>query len=792
MPERFHRFLYQPCLPLGADGRKATMSKEHIELSRRAAAEGSVLLKNENETLPLKKGEKVAMFGIGTVDYMKGGTGSGDVCTAYICNNLDGMRQKAKEGKVQVYEPLAAFYESFAAAERIRLEPLRNEEVWKMEKLPYGPERSREDTRIRLKYKLGEPELSRELLEGAAAFADTAIVSISRFSGEDWDRKAEKGDYYLSDAEQALIDSVKALFGKVVVVLNVGGIVDTVCLSGDPKVGAVLLSWQGGMEGGLATADLLCGDAVPSGKLTDTFAKSYDDYPSSAGFDAHDDYVDYNEDIYVGYRYFETVPGAREKVNYPFGYGLSYTSFALSGMHAFFDDAFVTVTACVTNTGKRPGREVVQVYYSAPQGVLGKPARELAAFQKTKLLEPGQSQVLAMRFAIADMASYDDLGKLQKSAYVLEQGVYRFYVGTSVADVTLLKQTYEVAEAVRITEQLTSRCAPIALTERMCADGSMEQLPTGGSVNRECPVHEPVTAQAPKDPVHLNQVGTGISMDEFIAQLTDRELADLVGGNRNIGVSNTCTYGGNERLRIPRFPTADGPAGLRLGAECGIPTTAWPIATALACSWDTELVAQVGAAGALEVKENNLAVWLTPALNIHRNPRCGRNFEYYSEDPYVSGKIAAAMVQGIQSRNVGVSVKHFACNNKELNRTASDSRVSERALREIYLKGFEICVKEASPWTVMTSYNVLNGIHTSECVDLIEGILRQEWGYEGIVTTDWGVKNDPILEIRAGSDLKMPDGYPDEVMEALQCGKLTRGDLEHCVRRLLAFMLKFE
>ncbi len=792
MPERFHRYLFQPCLPLGKDGKKATMCQEHLDLARQAAAEGAVLLKNDKNTLPLAQGEKIALFGIATVDYIKGGTGSGDVYTAYLRSNLDGLKIKEQEGKVQIYQPLAEFYRDFLEKERARLEPLRWAEVREMEKMPYGFARSREDSRIRLKYKVGEPELTDSQIVSAAAFAGTAMISLSRISGEDWDRIPRPGDYYLSEAEKTLIDRVTAAFSKVIVVLNVGGVIDTKWLAENRKIGAALLTWQGGTEGGLAAADILCGDVNPSGKLTDTFASSFDDYPSSAGFDAHVEYVDYNEDIYVGYRYFETIPGAKEKVIYPFGFGLSYTSFALSGLHAFCDGDAITVTATVENTGRVPGKEVVQVYYAAPQGVLGKPAKALIAFQKTKLLAPGERQTLAMTFPVNDMASYDDLGKLQKSAYLLEQGAYRFYVGTSVADVTELAYAYEVNEAYRVTQQLVSRCYPVALEERMLSDGSMEKLPVGGTVNRECPVHTPLTAQPPREALHLNQVGIQITPEEFVAQMTDGELAELLGGKGNVGVSNTCTFGGNDRLKIPRFATADGPAGLRLGWECGIPTTAWPVGTLLACTWDTELVYKVGEAGAKEVKENNLAIWLTPALNIHRNPLCGRNFEYYSEDPYVSGKMASAMVKGIQSQKVGTSVKHFAANNKELNRTVSDSRVSERALREIYLKGFEICVKEARPWTVMTSYNVLNGIHTSESVDLTEGILRQEWGFDGIVTTDWGVKNDPVLEVRVGSDMKMPNGYPEELLEALQNGTLTRADLEVCALRLVNTFLKFE
>lgn len=730
MAKRFSRFLYQPCIPLGTDGKCVTASREHLSLSRKAATEGMVLLKNEKEVLPLPYGEKVTLFGTAVTEYVKGGGGSGDVYTPYVRSIYDGMLLKEQEGKIS-------------------------------------------------------------LLQETPEEADTAIFIISRFSGEGSDRSPEKGDFYLTDEEQALADKVCKTFQKVIVVLNVGGMIDTEWFAENPKIQGALLGWQAGCEGGLAVADILCGDVNPSGKLTDTFAKSFDDYPSSAGFHASEDYVDYQEDIYVGYRYFETIPGAKEKVNYPFGYGLSYTTFALSGLSAFHDADRITVTGTVTNTGTRAGREVVQVYYSAPQGVLGKPAKELAAFQKSKLLQPGESQTLALSFKIEDMASFDDLGKLQKSACLLEKGDYKIFVGTSVREVLELAYTYTVEEDYRVTSQLESRCAPIALKVRMKADGSMEEL-SAGQLKEAYPPHPGSTAKAPEEPVMLDQVGKDCTLDEFIAQFTDEELAQLVGGNRNSGVSNTCSFGGLSRLGVPLFPTADGPAGLRLSEDCGIPTTAWPCATLLACSWDTDLVREIGAAGALEVKENNLAVWLTPALNIHRSPLCGRNFEYFSEDPLISGKMAAAIVNGIQSQKIAASAKHFTCNNKEGNRENSDSRVSERALREIYLKGFEICVKESQPWTVMTSYNLLNGIHTSESYELIDGILREEWGFQGMVTTDWGVKNDPVKEVRAGNDMKMHVGYPQDLLAALQEGILTRGDLEACVRRILMLFLRFE
>ena len=282
------------------------------------------------------------------------------------------------------------------------------------------------------------------------------------------------------------------------------------------------------------------------------------------------------------------------------------------------------------------------------------------------------------------------------------------------------------------------------------------------------------------------------TMEEFLAQLTNGQLIDLLCGQPNTGVANTFGMGNLPEYGVPNVMTADGPAGVRIQPEMGVCTTAWPCATLLACTWNPQLVERVGAAGAMEMKENNLGVWLTPAMNIHRSPLCGRNFEYYSEDPLIAGKMAAAMVRGIQSCHIGASVKHFCCNNKETNRKASDSRVSERALREIYLKGFEIAVKEAQPWTLMTSYNLLNGRYTSEREDLLEGILREEWGYQGMITTDWWNGAYQYLEIRAGNDLKMGAGEPDRTMEALREGKITREEIKACAKRVLETILKFD
>lgn len=787
--EKWTRIAHQPCLPMGKDGRLVTACEEHIRLSRTAATEGMVLLKNDNGVLPLKRGCKAAVFGKAQIDYVRGGGGSGEVTTSYTRNIYEGLKKKEEEGKLQVFDALSHFYE-----ENVK------------QQYAGGTENG----------KTVEPAVPEELLLAARRFTDTAVITVCRFSGEGWDRKGipGDGDFYLSPQEQAMVDAVTAAFPKVAVVLDVGGMVDSAWFKDNDRIQSVLLAWQAGIEGGLAVADILCGDVNPSGKLVDTFAGSFDDYPSSANFNESEDYVEYTEDIYVGYRYFETIPNAAEKVNYPFGYGLSYTDFAIEDCSAQLRGegaaAQIVAQASVTNTGCRAGKEVVQLYCCAPQGKLGKPARVLCAFAKTRCLQPGETQKVTLAFAVDSMASYDDTGKVAKSAYVMEAGEYTFHLGNSVRNTTELSFRY-VEKENRVTVQLQERVAPVLLKKRMLSDGSYEELPVqpdcGIDMSPDFMEGKPpykgswagdAIAQttgegAPAEKAVLMDVVNGkVTMEQFLAQLTNGQLIDLLCGQPNTGVANTFGMGNLPEYGVPNLMTADGPAGVRIRPSMGVCTTAWPCATLLACSWNPEIVYEVGAAGAREMKENNLGVWLTPAMNIHRSPLCGRNFEYYSEDPLIAGTMAAAKVNGIQSEHIGASVKHFACNNKETNRKASDSRVSERALREIYLKGFEIAVKEAQPWTLMTCYNLINGRYASEREDLLAGILREEWGFEGMVTTDWWNKAYQYKEIKAGNDLKMGSGDPDEVLTALKEGKVTRAEIEICAARILETIMKLD
>ena len=803
--DKWQRFEYLPVRPLGSDGGTVTGSSEHIALSRKAAVEGSVLLKNNENILPLSKGSKIAVFGKGSYDYVKGGGGSGDVTVAYTKSVAEGLMEKAKEGKIEVYEPLLDFYKDYVSSH------------YKMGAVPGLFE---------------EAELPASLLHDARAFSDLAVVVISRFSGENWDRSSkdspvfsteeytkqlldiqhelfEDGDFYLSRKERDLIASVSGNFDNIIVVLNVGGMVDVSWIEDNSNIKAAINALQGGIEGGSAVADLIVGDENPSGRLVDTYARDLDDYPSTFNFHENLSYVDYSDDIYVGYRYFSTVPDKQERVIYPFGYGLSYSTFEIKEKAFIKEGTNITVSFDVTNNGPFSGKTVVELYARPSQnGDLDKPSRVLCGFGKTPLLENGETKEITISFSFSDFASFDE----RISSFVLDKGVYCFEFTDDGVSFKPLSGLVENKEIV-ILERCHKYLVPNALKNRMNSNGELEALLVNEEKGPESLIGMQdfpsleciIPVQSPRERMSmqkldkmlqsfsLHQVSDGrMDLDSFIAALPIDVLIDITGGQPNTGVANTFGFGNQAEYGIPNVMTADGPAGLRINSECGVCTTAWPCATALASTWNTELVEEVGAAGGREVKENNLGLWLTPAVNIHRSPLCGRNFEYYSEDPLVAGKMGCAMVKGIQSNGIGACVKHFAFNNKETNRKDSDSRVSERAAREIYLKQFEMIVKDAHPVAIMSSYNIVNGVRASENWELLTGILRDEWGFEGFVTTDWWTHGEHYLELLAGNDLKMASGYPERVKEAYEKGYITLDDIRRNVKAILSGILRLD
>jgi len=776
---KWQRVQYMIAAPLGENRYYMTACAEHAQLAREAACEGMVLLKNENALLPFTRGTKLAVFGKACIDYVKGGGGSGNVRPPYIRTLMDGLNEK----NMAFFAPLKDYYAEYVEGEYAK------------ELLPGW---------------VAEPELPDELVKQAREYTDTAIITISRYSKEDYDRtgKPHDGDFYLSLAEEEMVKKVLAAFDKVCVILNTGGMMDTLWFKDEPKIQSALLAWQPGMEGGNAIADILCGDVCPSGRLTDTFAVDFDAYPSSSNFNESDMYVEYQEDIYVGYRYFETVPVAAEKVCYPFGYGLSYTDFAITEA-AWKEEKGLVFTAKVTNTGKYTGKQVVQLYCAAPQGKLGKAARSLIGFAKTDALAPGASETVTIKVPLDRLASFDDIGAVAENAYVLEAGTYEFYIGENVRSTHKVPGEMILAED-QIIEQLSAKCVPHHLTRRMLSDGSYVEY-DAPKENRIpytddplIPIHwrlQPpmennwkqvrTEMRGPFTKPQLIEVYEGkLTLDEFMAQMTDEQLVSLLGGQPCRGPANTFGWGNNLEFGVPNAMTADGPAGLRFQPQIQVKTTNFPCSNQMACTWNTALMYAVGKATAIEVRENGCGIWLSPAINIHRSPLCGRNFEYLSEDPLVSGLMASAVIAGVQSVGIAACLKHFACNNKEHNRKDCSSIVSQRALREIYLKGFEICVKQVQPWAIMSSYNLINGVHTSASRELLTDILRGEWGFEGVVTTDWYTTEYQYKEIAAGNDIKMATGMAEHTLQMLQEGKLSREDVLTSAKRVLQLILK--
>ncbi|MEP7765420.1 glycoside hydrolase family 3 N-terminal domain-containing protein [Sanguibacter sp. 25GB23B1] len=735
---------------------------ELAALCRESAADGAVLLRNDG-TLPLRAGARVALFGRVQIDYFAVGYGSGgDVNAPYSWNILDALRDG---DRVAVDAELAETYTRWCAAN------VPDEGTWGNWPRYFD-----------------EMPLDREAVQAVAGRTDVAVVVIGRAAGEARENTLSKGSYYLTDAERALLDAVTAEFTHTVVVLDCGNVIDLAWLEEyGSSISSVLYAWQGGMEGARAVADVLTGAQVPGGRLTDTIARHYVDYPSAQNFGGLE-HNDYAEDIYVGYRYFETF--ATDTVLFPFGFGLGYTTLDVTTTAAVGDQD-ITVEARVSNTGtEHPGTEVVQVYVQAPDGVLGKPARTLASFAKSQRLAPGESETVQLTVPISSLASYDDSGATgHRSAYVLEAGTYTVHAGTDVRTATEVA-SFTIDE-LRVVEQLTEACAPATEHpfQRMTLDRDAagravvgwQDVPTRQVSRRErieardVPALEPTGDQG----ITLADVADGTAtLDAFVAQLSHTDLEALTRGDLVMdsplgAAGNAGVLGGiTESLRdrgVPPVTTTDGPSGIRLSAYASL----LPCGAALASTWNAPLVRRLAARHGAEMVRKGTHVLLSPGMNIHRDPLCGRNFEYFSEDPLVTGLIAAAVVAGVQEAGVAACPKHFACNNQETNRNLNDSRVSERALREIYLRGFQICIAEAQPLTLMTSYNKINGVWSHYNDELCTTILRDEWGFEGTVITDWWMQHavdpdfpaltDDAYRVRAQVDVFMPGGWFDHV-----------------------------
>ena len=766
--------------------------ERYAVLARQATAEGCVLLENEGQALPLREGERVAVFGRMAFHYYKSGLGSGGlVNTRYVVGILDALKD-CKE--IRLDEKLMGIYEDW-----IRENPFDEGQGWG--RVPWCQK---------------EMEVTDEML-GCARDNDVSLVIIGRTAGEDQDNNAGPGSYCLTETEEDMIRRVCQVSKRTIVVLNVGNIIDMSWVEKyHPQ--AVLYAWQGGQEGGNGVADVLTGKVCACGKLTDTIAQSIEDYPSTENFgDPFKNY--YKEDIYVGYRYFETF--AKDKVLYPFGYGLSYTSFGIKAEILKNSEEELTVAAEVVNTGAVKGKEVVQVYAKVPQGKLGNPARRLIGFAKTGELKPGEKEEVVIVIPKYDLASYDDSGVTgHKSCYVLEEGTYEIFVGS---DVRSAESAGCYEEKFRVVEKLQEACAPVEKFSRMKAvlmpDGSYqvvtEKVPVrtvDPQERRKQNLPETLAYTGDKGYKLVDVLDGKVSMENFVAQISEEDLIAMFRGegmcSPKVTPGTAAAFGGvtesMKALGIPVGCCADGPSGIRM--DCGTKAFSLPNGTALGCTFNTELVGDLYEMTGKELRLNKIDSLLGPGMNIHRNPLNGRNFEYISEDPLLTGRICAAQVKAMAKSGIGSTIKHFCGNNQEVGRSTSDSVISERCLREIYLKGFEMAVREGGARSVMTTYGSVNGLWTAGSYDLCTTILRKEWGFEGIVMTDWWAKSNyeghrAEVQVKAPMVAAQNDIYmvvsdakanpeKDDVEEMLHAGKLTLGELQRNAANILGFLLK--
>lgn len=769
--------------------------KIYEKTAREMVTEGMVLLKNENGVLPLRKNETVSVFGRMQNHYYKSGTGSGGmVNVSKVVTIMDALWERSD---IKLNKTLADIYLEWAKENPIDLGLGWGQEPWSQKEMP----------------------VTEDLVEKAAAHSDAAIVILGRTAGEEKDITMEEGAYLLTETEYEMMKLVRKHFTKMTVLLNVGGIMDMSFMDSIAP-DACMYVWQGGMIGGYGIADVLMGDVSPSGKLTDTIAFTIEDYPAYGNFGDGKKNI-YKEDIYVGYRYFETF--AKDKVRYPFGYGLSYTDFdiCVKDAKADLERGVVTVCAVVTNKGKRPGKEVVQVYVQAPQGKLGKAARVLLDFEKTKELPADGTEEILFSIPFKQMASFDDTGLSgYRNSYVLEEGSYTIYVGNSIRNASqclsfTLDQTLEVKKEREALAPYDAyeRIRPIEQADGSFAVGYEETpLVTIDMYERrkqEIPKEIPFTGE--QGITLLDVKEKKATMDAFIAQFDDEDLACFVRGE---GMGSSLVTAGTASAfagvspkliahKIPSVCCDDGPSGMRL--DSGMKAFSLPNGTLCGCSFNRELNTRLYALLGLEMTANKVEVLLGPGMNIHRHPLNGRNFEYFSEDPYVTGIIASAQLKGLKSSGVSGTIKHFCGNNQEYHRRITDSVISQRALREIYLKGFEIAVKSGYADAVMTTYGSVNGLFTAGSYDLNTTILRNEWGYTGVVMTDWWASmnrrgqepcdNDFATMIQAQNDMYMccPDGSrnasDDNVMEALADGRIYRSELQRIAENVCHFAM---
>lgn len=772
--------------------------EKYTAKARQAVAEGQVLLLNQNHVLPLPKGSHVAVFGRMQLHYYKSGTGSGGMVNV---NKVTGILEALEESEdVQVYEPLVDVYREWE-----KDHPFDEGVGWGNE--PWSQE---------------EMELNEALVEEAAEKNEYAIVILARTAGEDKDNKMLEGAYCLTSIEEDMLQKVRKYFAKMIVLLNTGNIMDMSFMD-KYRPDAVMYVWQGGMIGGLGTVDVLTGKVCPSGRLSDTIAAQMTDYPADPYFGGLEQNL-YVEDIYVGYRYFESV--AKSKVLYPFGFGLSYTTFSMEAGGFSYAENQVSFVMKVTNTGSVAGKEVVQVYAKAPLGKLGKPARVLIDFKKTKELMPGECEALTFAIPTSVFASYNEVSTAgMPVGWVLEAGEYTIYAGGNVRDVYAVGSF--TLDELQIVEECRNALAPTTAFKRMKMTAANEHAEAAGVYEiamEEVPLRvvspeEKRNAELPEGckitgdrGIKLADVKAGkATLDEFVAQLTEEELASIVRGegmgSPKVTAGTAAAFGGVTKSLlekgIPCGCCDDGPSGMRL--DSGMKAFSLPNGTLLACTFNTQLNEELYAFTAVEMIKNRVDILLGPGMNIHRHPLNGRNFEYFSEDPLLTGKMAAAQVRGLKSAGVTGSLKHFCGNNQETRRHTSNSIISERALREIYLRGFEIAVKEAKADAVMTTYGPVNGIWTSSNYDLVTDILRKQWGFEGVAMTDWWAyvcregdkpaKTDFATMVKAQNDLYMvcPDSekneHGDNTVESLHDGSLTLGELQRCAKNICRFMM---